>query len=82
MHNKFCGIKLRTPTFDFSDTLHELETFIYLFDVDCIMLVGDLNVDFMQNNAHSNYLRSFCHSLNLTNCSTTASVIYIYMLMY
>ena len=37
---------------NFSDTLHELETFIYSLGVDCIMLAGDFNVDFMRNNAH------------------------------
>ena len=75
---KFALICVYFPTDNFSnspseellDTIDCLETFIYSLDVDGIILGGDLNTDFLRDNAQSRCVSAFCERINIVPCIT------------
>ena len=50
------------------DTLDSLEAFIYALNVDCILIGGDYNVDFLRINAHTTEFNNILNTVNLTPC--------------
>ena len=50
------------------DTLDSNEAFIYALNVDCILIGGNYNVDFVRTNAHTTEFNNLLNNVNLTPC--------------
>ncbi len=55
-----------TASEDLTNTIDELETFIFSLNADCILLGGDFNTDFSRSNGQTNVVSDFCKRVNLT----------------